>query len=83
MIEKLLRYAEMNELPDDKIEELKTKLKTASKAIEKEQPPGILLAKHSQLLGKGPQPSREVSGGSRSSRKSSGRRQGEARGAAG
>ena len=73
----------MNEFPDDDIEELKAKLKTANKAIEKEQPPEILLGKHSQVLGKGPQPSRKVSGGSRRSRKSSGRRQGEARGAAG
>ena len=41
-LEKFLKFAEQNEHPDDEIDELKAKLKAATKVVENEQPPGIL-----------------------------------------
>ena len=42
-LEKLLQFAELNDYPEEEIDEIRAKLKAAAKQIEKEQPPGILL----------------------------------------
>ena len=42
-LEKLLQFAELNDYPEEEIDEIRSKLKAATKQIEKEQPPGVLL----------------------------------------
>ena len=42
-LERMLHFAEQNEDPEEEIEDIKGKLKAATKLIERQQPPGVML----------------------------------------